>query len=102
MLSRIWRFIMQEAQEFLDCEILTKTGTLVTNKCFLCLSGVFRPILKQCDQDKLVVFMPNHTSTEIQEELLGFVKNDKILNYQSVCETREDNAQWGSQIVRTH
>ena len=78
---------MQEAQEFLDCEILTKTGTLLTNKCFLGLSGLFQPVLKQCDQNKVVVFLPNHTRSEIQEELFGFVKTEKILKVQSECES---------------
>lgn len=79
---------MREAPEFMDCEISTKTGTLLTNKCFLSLSNLFFPRLKQVNQNNITVIMPSHTHSEILKELLGFAKKKEFSKDQSMCETK--------------
>ena len=90
MISEFWKFI-QAAPDFLDCEILTKTGTLLTNKCILSLSKLFWPILKQCNQTNIIIILPSHTQSEILEELLGFANKKDILQEKSICESKRGN-----------
>ena len=91
MLSEIWKFIIYQAPEFLDCEISTKTGTLLTNRCFLSLSNLIFPRLKQVYQNNItVIIMPSHTHSEILMELSGFAKKKEFIQDQSLCETKSN------------
>ena len=81
---------MREAPECLDCEISTKTGTLLTNKCFLSLSNLFFSTLKHVYQNKITVIMPSHTHSEILKELLGFAKRKEFIQDKSMCDMGGD------------
>ena len=91
MLTEIWKFIIREAPEFLDCEISTKTGQILTNRCFLSLSSLIFPRLKQVYQNNITaVIMPSHTESEILMELSGFAIKKEFIQHQSMRETKSN------------
>ena len=70
----LWNFIKRNPT-FLDCTIITAHGDKVlTNKCFLA-HGLRKYINTLCEHqtDLEVIYMPNHTVSDLNIELKGFI-----------------------------
>ena len=88
MHSFFWRFITEEATEFLNCELSTKTGKLKTNQSFLFLSSLIWPLLNHESNENISVILPNHSKEEIKKELGGYILSNEE---QSVKELTDEH-----------
>ena len=75
LLETMWSFV-SECQSFLDCEIITSSTRLLTNKCFLTLGRSFLSGLsfELPAAENQTIIMTAFSPQEIKEELWGFVK----------------------------
>ena len=73
ILNYCWDFAKGRGSEYLDCEIETASGRLLTNKCFLVLSRLIWKCMDSRVGEHCKILMPSFNQNEIQNELCGFV-----------------------------
>ena len=73
ILQYCWSFIRSVGSKFLDCEITTSSGKLLTNKCFLVISDLLWKSIGNKIDGQCKILMPRFHENEIREELRGFV-----------------------------
>ena len=76
----MWQFVLR-TRDFLDCKIFCKSGTVMTNICFLAISEFFRNIVQNVGSPTCEIIMPEHSEEEIRKSLNGFIISLTDLDY---------------------
>ena len=69
-----WSFVCQNREQYLDCELLTASGTCFTNKCFLQSSSLFKTF---SGEENLIISMPEFSYSDVNRELNGYFTMEK-------------------------
>ena len=104
-LKTMWSFVCEHSNEhFLDCEIITSTARLLTNKCFLTLSRKLLCGLSFTADENQTIVMSAFSPEEIKTELFGFakVKHSEEKEFSSNTDWKQDmESEWKFQDCQT-
>lgn len=103
ILQYFWSFIRRFGFQFLDCEITTTSGKLLTNKCFLVISDLIWKSIDHKIDGQCKIFMPSFNDNEIKKELRGFVvpREHALDPYQASCGQENQTLRISSSILQS-
>ena len=69
-----WRFVCENGERHLDCELLTASGIYFTNRCFLQLSGWIGEIV---GEGNFTILMPDFSHSDVKKIFRGYFSTQK-------------------------
>ena len=62
---------------YLDCKLLTNSGTLFTNKCILKTCSIMKGILNGDCEGEIIISMPEYSKSDLDKKLWGHLTTEK-------------------------
>ena len=75
MTDYYWKFVIENGDEYLDCELVTARGVYFTNRCFLQLSGLIKENIN--NNEPLRILMPEFSHLDVHRKLNGYFSTQK-------------------------
>ena len=74
-IDHYWSFICESGEQYLDCKLITASGTYFTNRCFLQSSSLLKTV--EGNED-LIISLPEFSYSDVKRELNGYITMRKI------------------------
>ena len=93
-IDHYWSFVCEVGEQYLDCKLITASGTYFTNRCFLQLFSSLKIFDGEGD---IIISMPEFCYSDVMRELNGYLtmrktksSNDQVLEPSSSFSGSDD------------